>query len=141
MDRDDILSFTKKEDREAAKFLLKYEYEGHDKDWRRWGEPGFAQRFQILLKRKHDAKYGEEFWYSLSYFLENNSLTPGPGHQLSIFDLKYRKDCAEVGVGINMSLRDNRFMVDFVSAKPPKKVKKEKIYKQIRTYHKILINF
>ena len=125
VDRDDIFSFTKKEDREAAQFLLKYEYEGHDKDWRRWGEPGFAQRFQILLKRKHDAKYGEEFWYSLSYFLENNSLTPGPGHQLSIFDLKYRKDCAEVGVGINMSLRDNRFMVDFVSAKPPKKVKNE----------------
>ena len=125
VERDDILSFTKKEDRDAAKFLLKYEHKGHDKDWRRWGEPGFAQRFQVLLKRKHDAKYGEEFWYSLSYFLENRNLTPGPGHQLSIFDLKYRKDCAEVGVGINMSLRDNRFMLDFVSAKPPKKVNNE----------------
>ena len=44
VDRDDILSFTKKEERDAAKFLLKYEHKGHNKDWRRWGEPGFGKR-------------------------------------------------------------------------------------------------
>ena len=114
IDRTDILSFVQKAGRNSAKFSVKYSHKGHKLDWERWGEPGFAQRFQILLKKKHDAKYGEENWYSLSYFLEDRNLTPGGGHQLSLFDLKYRKDCSEVGVGINMSLRNNKFMLDFI---------------------------
>ena len=125
IDRKDILSFVEKAGRNSAKFTVKYSHEGHRLDWKRWGEPGFAQRFQILLKKKHDAKYGEEYWYSLSYFLEDRNLTPGGGHQLSLFDLKYRKDCSEVGVGINMSLRNSKFMLDFVTDQPPKKIKGE----------------
>ena len=125
IDSEDVLSFVEKDGRNAAKFTVKYSHKGHKLDWERWGEPGFAQRFQMLLKKKHDAKYGEEYWYSLSYFLENRNLTPGAGHQLSLFDLKYRKDCSEVGVGINMSLRDSKFMLDFVTDQPPKKVKGE----------------
>ena len=125
IDRKDILSFVKKAGRNSAKFTVKYSHEGHKLDWERWGEPGFAQRFQILLKKKYDAKYGEEYWYSLSYFLEDRNLTPGGGHQLSLFDLKYRKDCSEVGVGINMSLRNSKFMLDFVTDQPPKKIKGE----------------
>ena len=92
IDRPDILSFVEKAGRNSAKFSVKYSYKGHKLDWKRWGEPGFAQRFQILLKKEHDAKYGEEYWYSLSYFLEDRNLTPGEGHQLSLCDLKYRKD-------------------------------------------------
>ena len=125
IDRTDILSFVEKAGRNSAKFSVKYSHKGHKLDWERWGEPGFAQRFQILLKKKHDAKYGEEYWYSLSYFLEDRNLTPGEGHQLSLFDLKYRKDCSEVGVGINMSLRDSKFMLDFVTDQTPEKIKGE----------------
>tara|TARA_B100000575_G_scaffold87603_1_gene69256 strand:+ start:605 stop:2278 length:1674 start_codon:yes stop_codon:yes gene_type:complete len=125
IDRTDILSFAEKAGRNSAKFSVKYSHKGHKLDWERWGEPGFAQRFQIMLKKKHDAKYGEEYWYSLSYFLEDRNLTPGGGHQLSLFDLKYRKDCSEVGVGINMSLRNSKFMLDFVTDQPPKKIKGE----------------
>ena len=125
IDRTDILSFVEKAGRNSAKFSVKYSHKGHKLDWERWGEPGFAQRFQILLKKKHDAKYGEEYWYSLSYFLEDRNLTPGGGHQLSLFDLKYRKDCSEVGVGINMSLRNSKFMLDFVTDQPPEKIKGE----------------
>ena len=125
IDRQDVLSFTQKEGRDAAKFFIKYSHKGHKLDWERWGEPGFAQRYQILLKKKHDAKYGEEYWYSLSYFLEDRDFTPGYGHQLSLFDLKYRKNCAEVGVGVNMSLRNNRFDFDFVTEQPPVRVKGE----------------
>ena len=125
IDRQDVLSFTKKAGRNAAKFSMKYSYKGHKLDWERWGEPGFAQRYQILLKKKHDAKYGEEYWYSLSYFLEDKDFTPGDGHQMSLFDLKYRKNCSEVGVGVNMSLRNNRFDFDFVTEEPPSRVKGE----------------
>ena len=125
IDRQDILSFTEKAGRKAAKFSIKYAHKGHKLDWERWGEPGFAQRYQILLKKKHDAKYGEEYWYSLSYFLEDRDFTPGYGHQMSLFDLKYRKDCSEVGVGVNMSLRNNRFDFDFVTEESPSRVKGE----------------
>ena len=73
------LKFVRKDNRDAILIDLTYEDEGGKSDWRRFGEPGFAQRVQIKLSDLFAVKKGEERWYKLSYYLEGDNLTPNEG--------------------------------------------------------------
>ena len=57
------LKFVKKDGRDAILIDLTYEDEGGKTDWRRFGEPGFAQRVQIKLSDLFAVKKGEERWW------------------------------------------------------------------------------
>jgi len=117
----DELKFVRKDNRDAILIDLTYEDEGGKSDWRRFGEPGFAQRVQIKLSDLFAVKKGEERWYKLSYYLEGDNLTPNEGnnntaHQLSLFDLKIQAHSyKDIGVGFNYAKRsEQNFSFDFI---------------------------
>ena len=122
------LKFVKKDGRDAILIDLTYEDEGGKTDWRRFGEPGFAQRVQIKLSDLFAVKKGEERWYKLSYYLEGDNHTLNEGnnntaHQLSLFDLKIQaRPYKDIGVGFNYATRNNKnFSFDFIQDTEGKK--------------------
>ena len=55
----------------AIEFNLKYSDIGHEMDWFRWNDPGFAQRYQITEPLKKTTKKGKQNGTELVYlFLE-----------------------------------------------------------------------
>jgi len=65
---------------------LSYSDVGDKLDWSRLGEPGFAQRFNIMEPYKHTTKKGKTKWYRVGYFIPEDTRTDK--HTLTIFDFK-----------------------------------------------------
>ena len=99
----------------GVEFNIKYSDKGHKNDWERWGNPGHAQRFQIMEPLKKVAKKNQTKWYRVEYFLDGTYFSKK--HNLSIFDFKPIKGKSEVGVGPTFNYTDNRFSWTFNSEK------------------------
>ena len=93
-----IKFFDKLEDRmgvaeKGIEINLSYSDVGDKEDWSRMGEPGYAQRFNIMEPYKHTTKKGKTKWYRVGYFIPEDTKTDKYG--LTIFDFKklYGKGC------------------------------------------------
>ena len=72
-------------------------------DWRRFGEPGYAQRLQFF-ENDGGIQTGEEMWYRVGFYIPKDYFTSG--HALSFFDFKPVKDCADIEAPVvSMNLR------------------------------------
>ena len=91
----------------GVEFNIQYSDKGHDNDWIRWGNPGHAQRFQIMETINEVTKKNQTKWYRIEYFLDENYFTNK--HNLSIFDFKIINGKTEVGVGPSFNYSNGRF--------------------------------
>jgi len=91
----------------GIEFNLKYSDIGHKEDWKRWGKPGHAQRYQIMEPYRYTTKKGKTKWYRVGYFLSKDVNTPK--HNLSLFDFKMLYGKSEKTVGPSFNLSNNSF--------------------------------
>ena len=92
----------------GVKIDLKYSDKGPKGDWIRWGNPGFAQRWQIMERVDFAANKGEEKWYRIFVHIPED--TNAFLHQLSFFDFKYIECLGEKSVGPSFNLRSRDFV-------------------------------
>lgn len=62
-------------------------------DWRRFGQPGYAQRLQFL-ENDGGVEKGKQMWYRVGFYIPKEYFTNG--HAISFFDFKPVKDCADI---------------------------------------------
>ena len=72
-------------------------------DWRRFGQPGYAQRLQFF-ENDGGVEKGKQMWYRIGFYIPKDYFTNG--HALSFFDFKPVKDCADIEAPVvSMNLR------------------------------------
>ena len=98
----------------GIEFNLKYSFEGHEKDWTRWGIPGHAQRFQIMEPYKETTKKNKTKWYRLGYFVPADIRTDK--HTIGLFDFKKLYGKGEKTHDASFNIIDNRFSWIFNSS-------------------------
>lgn len=91
----------------GIEFNLKYSDVGVNDDWTRWGDPGFAQRFQIQEPLNETARRGQTKWYRLGYWL--NKSYDSTYHALSTFDFKMIYGKSEKAVGSAWNITNKEF--------------------------------
>jgi hypothetical protein len=99
----------------GIEFNLSYSDIGDELDWSRMGEPGFAQRFNIMEPYKHTTKKGKTKWYRLGYFIPDD--TRIDKYALTIFDFKKLYGKGEKAVGATFKINNNEFVWVFNSDK------------------------
>ena len=92
----------------AIEFNLKYSDIGHEMDWFRWNDPGFAQRYQITEPLKKTTKKGKTKWYRVGLFIPGKTNTEK--HTISFFDYKMIYGKTEMTVGPAFALVNNEFV-------------------------------
>ena len=115
-----IKFFDKLEDKmgvaeKGIEFNLSYSDIGDELDWSRMGEPGFAQRFNIMEPYKYTTKKGKTKWYRLGYFIPDD--TRIDKYALTIFDFKKLYGKGEKAVGATFKINNNEFVWVFNSDK------------------------
>ena len=110
--------FEKFEDRlgvaeKGIEFDLKYSYEGHEKDWKRFDIEGHAQRFQIMEPYKETTKKNKTKWYRVGYFVPVDIRTDK--HTISLFDFKKLYGKGEKTHDGAFNIVNNRFTWNFNS--------------------------
>ncbi len=110
--------FEKFEDRlgvaeKGIEFDLKYSYEGHEKDWKRFDILGHAQRFQIMEPYKETTKKNKTKWYRVAYFIPGDIRTDK--HTISLFDFKKLYGKGEKSHDGSFAIVNNRFTWNFNS--------------------------
>lgn len=115
-----IKFFDKLEDRmgvaeKGIEINLSYSDVGDKFDWSRLGEPGFAQRFNIMEPYKHTTKKGKTKWYRVGYFIPEDTRTDK--HTLTIFDFKKLYKKGEKTVDATFRFTNNELSWQFNSTK------------------------
>ena len=115
-----IKFFDKLEDRmgvaeKGIEINLSYSDVGDKEDWSRMGEPGYAQRFNIMEPYKHTTKKGKTKWYRFGYFIPEDTKTDKYG--LTIFDFKKLYGKGEKTVDATFKFNNNEFAWVFNSEK------------------------
>ena len=75
-------------DQPAVRLRLDYAWAGGDLDWRRLGEPGFAQRIQFRESPRNRMRAGREYWYHTRFMIPA-TMPRVRNHSLSLFDFKH----------------------------------------------------
>tara|TARA_B100001093_G_scaffold193914_1_gene186446 strand:+ start:233 stop:1240 length:1008 start_codon:yes stop_codon:yes gene_type:complete len=91
----------------AIEINLSYSDIGHEMDWFRWNDPGFAQRYQIAEPLKKTTKKGKTKWYRVGLFIPGKTNTEK--HTISFFDYKMIYGKTEMTVGPAFNLVNNEF--------------------------------
>ena len=91
----------------AIEINLSYSDIGHEMDWFRWNDPGFAQRYQITEPLKKTTKKGKTKWYRVGLFIPGKTNTEK--HTISFFDYKMIYGKTEMTVGPAFNLVNNEF--------------------------------
>ena len=102
------------QDERAVEINLSYEDKGHEMDWKRWNESGFAQRFQIMEPFKKTTKAGKNKWYRIGMFIPED--VTSINHTISFFDFKMIYGKGEKTVGPSFNLTNNEFTFFFNSS-------------------------
>ena len=102
------------QDERAIEINLSYEDKGHEMDWKRWNESGFAQRFQIMEPFKKTTKAGKNKWYRIGMFIPED--VTSINHTISFFDFKMIYGKGEKTVGPALNLTNNKFTFFFNSS-------------------------
>ena len=97
----------------GIEFDLKYSYEGHKLDWKRFGIEGHAQRFQIMEPYKETTKKNKTKWYRVGYFVPVDIRTDK--HTISLFDFKKLYGKGEKTHDGAFNIVNNRFTWNFNS--------------------------
>ena len=106
--RDGLYSFHEDfEGERAIEINLSYSDIGHEMDWFRWNDPGFAQRYQITEPLKKTTKKGKTKWYRVGLFIPGKTNTEK--HTISFFDYKMIYGKTEMTVGPAFNLVNNEF--------------------------------
>ena len=112
---DNLLKFHENfQDEKAIEINLSYEDKGHEMDWERWNESGFAQRFQIMEPYKKTTKAGKNKWYRVGMFIPQE--VTSNNHTISFFDFKMIYGKGEKTVGPSLNLTKNEFTFLFNSS-------------------------
>ena len=112
---DNLLKFHENfQDEKAIEINLSYEDKGHEMDWERWNESGFAQRFQIMEPYKKTTKAGKNKWYRVGMFIPQE--VTSNNHTISFFDFKMIYGKGEKTVGPALNLTNNKFTFFFNSS-------------------------
>lgn len=72
----------------AVRLRLDYAWGGGDLDWRRFGQPGFAQRIQFREAPRFRMRAGRDYWYHTRFMIPSTMPTVR-NHSLSLFDFKH----------------------------------------------------
>ena len=102
------------QDERAVEINLSYEDKGHEMDWKRWNESGFAQRFQIMEPYGKTTKAGKNKWYRVGMFIPED--VTSINHTISFFDFKMIYGKGEKTVGPSFNLTNNEFTFFFNSS-------------------------
>jgi len=106
--RDELYRFHEDfEGERAIEINLSYSDIGHEMDWFRWNDPGFAQRYQIAEPLKKTTKKGKTKWYRVGLFIPGKTNTEK--HTISFFDYKMIYGKTEMTVGPAFNLVNNEF--------------------------------
>lgn len=114
--RENLLKFHENfQDERAIEINLSYEDKGHEMDWKRWNDSGFAQRFQIMEPYGKTTKAGKNKWYRVGVFIPQE--VTSNDHTISFFDFKMIYGKGEKTVGPAFNLTNNEFTFFFNSSK------------------------